>query len=536
MDILETSPHQPATHTFRLDAFSLNDMIRCGQDVRSITDCESMEAVSQRLTQYLYGALVDADGRAACALVRCFKTSPSRHLPADLLDTTAPDVSPAQNTPYLVLLGTSGDCDEWCDRRRSVGHRAIPLRSVEAVQRAPMIAQLIQQMGVEVSEVLSPSATFLLQSEGRAFNVFHVPAALGSRYVPGQAFVQQYGIASVLGFGGLLPTGDLFALILFSRVPITRSVAELFRTVALNAKLALLPFSRGPIFQHDVPAHLVCDPGHDRERRRVENATYRLLMPTLENIAIQQTTELEAAVEAAEAANHAKSEFLANMSHELRTPLSAVIGYSELIEEDLESAGTTGSIQDVRKIQSNARHLLALINNVLDLSKIEADKMTAFAELFQVDTLLADVGNTMHALVAASGNTFSIQSHPDLGSMNTDLLKVRQCLFNLVGNAAKFTQGGTVTLRCTRQADVVTFSVEDTGIGVTAEQIDKLFQRFTQADTSTTRRFGGTGLGLALTRSFSRLLGGDVVVTSVYGQGSTFTLHLPASLASTPAS
>lgn len=246
----------------------------------------------------------------------------------------------------------------------------------------------------------------------------------------------------------------------------------------------------------------------------------------------QAQADLEAAKVAAETANRAKSQFLANMSHELRTPLSAVIGYSELLEEEMEDAEDQANLQDVRKIQSNARHLLSLINDVLDLSKIEADRMSVYAEDFTVDSLLDSVRTTMSGLVEQKGNRLVIEAGPDLGLMHNDLVKLRQCLFNLIGNAAKFTEAGSVTLRVARYGADLTFDVVDSGIGMTEDQLSRLFERFSQADDSTTRRFGGTGLGLAITRAFCRLMGGEIKVSSIYGQGSTFSMRIPAVLPS----
>ena len=243
---------------------------------------------------------------------------------------------------------------------------------------------------------------------------------------------------------------------------------------------------------------------------------------------------LDAAREAAEAANRAKSQFIANMSHELRTPLSAVIGYSGMVAEEIEDLGHAGLVADVKKIESNARHLLGLINDVLDLSKIEAGRMTVEAVDFDVAAMIDEVVSAATPLAAKKGNRLVLDLPPTLGAMQTDEVKVRQCLLNLIGNAAKFTDKGTVTLRAARivdgDEDWLSFSVEDTGIGMTPEQLSRLFGRFMQADDSTTRQFGGTGLGLSITRAFCRKLGGDVTVESVHGHGSTFTISLPARL------
>ena len=243
---------------------------------------------------------------------------------------------------------------------------------------------------------------------------------------------------------------------------------------------------------------------------------------------------LSAAKHAAEAANRAKSSFLANMSHELRTPLSAVIGYSEMLEEEVEDLGETAILTDLGKIKSNARHLLSLINDVLDLSKIEANKMDVYAETIDIELFIRDVASTVHALIAKKSNTLDIALGDDLGTMRSDSVKLRQCLFNLLSNAAKFAENGRIELRVRRDrrvdGDWIAFEVADTGIGMTPDQVERLFQRFAQADETTTRRFGGTGLGLALSRGFSRLLGGDITVESAEGRGTCFTIAVPASI------
>ena len=231
-------------------------------------------------------------------------------------------------------------------------------------------------------------------------------------------------------------------------------------------------------------------------------------------------------------ASQAKSTFLANMSHELRTPLNAIIGYSEMLEEESEEMGTQASVPDLQKIKSAGKHLLELINSVLDLSKIESGKMDLYLETFSVCSLAEDVISTVRPMAEKNGNLLLKTCPLDIGSMHADLTKIRQSLLNLLSNACKFTTNGTVSLVIQREltgnVNWVRFEVKDTGVGLTEEQAHRLFEPFTQADSSTTRKFGGTGLGLAITHRFADMMGGKIALVSKPGQGSTFTLTLPA--------
>ncbi|QIZ70868.1 PAS domain S-box protein [Oxynema aestuarii] len=304
-------------------------------------------------------------------------------------------------------------------------------------------------------------------------------------------------------------------------------------------------------------AEIALQKAHNELEKRVEERTAELtraanLLQEESSKRLKVLEALRTAKERAEAANRAKSTFLANMSHELRTPLNAIVGYSEMLEEEAEDLGYEDLIPDLDKIRKSGKHLLNLINDILDISKIEAGQMGLYLETFDIASLVDVVVTSTQPLIEKNGNVFEVECDPHLGTMHADLTKVQQILLNLISNAAKFTESGRISLRIDRVAQwegvreasakqnrawggvgrvdgvgAIVFEVADTGIGMSEEQIERIFEPFMQADVSTTRKYGGTGLGLAIGRHFCQLMGGYISVESELGKGSSFRVYLP---------
>ena len=530
--------------------FRLSDMIRCGRELRAVGErSPSMEAAAQHIASFFHEKLVADDGARSCALVRCFKTHPLGTLPPNLARAAQDALSPERGSdaaavPCLTLLGSAGDLEAWNSRDGSQGHKAIPLESAEVIERAPMIAQLIRQMGLSVADVVQPTPEFLLDAEQRAFNVFYVPEARGSRFVPAQEFVESYGIRSVLGFGSLLPSGDLFAVILFSRTPIAREVADMFRTLALSTKLVLLPYARGPIFDGEpIPAAGANDAA---ERQRAEIATLQLLIPALEDVALEQTERLESAATEAQqraeqvrelnaalerrveertselqATNEELKAFSYSVSHDLRAPLRSIAGFAAALEEDYrpELDATAGDY--IGRIRAAVTRMNGLIDSMLELARVAGAELRHSA--VDLSALSASVASELAERDPARRVAVSIA--PGLHAQGDPYL-VRALLENLLGNAWKFTAlQPAATIRLGWSAEHLAFFVEDNGVGFSMDHARRLFRPFSRLHTAS--EFQGTGVGLATVARIVRRHGGTLWATGAIDQGATFYFRLP---------
>ncbi|NJP05972.1 MAG: response regulator [Chloroflexaceae bacterium] len=405
------------------------------------------------------------------------------------------------------------------------------------------------------------TAPELLQIEGQPHALVYVPIAVRGepRAVIGvlsnmgssQVLLTQFTERLTLVVS-MLAIGALVIMTLFLRFNIVRPLRSLQRAADNmahgNYDQRVMHTRSDEIGQVSQAFHMMAQAVQERE----ETLQHLALSLEERNRELKiQSIEASDARMMAEQANLAKSQFLANMSHELRTPLNAILGYSEMLIEEADDMGITELRPDLDRIYAAGRHLLALINDILDISKIEAGKMDLYLERFALTGLIHDVTSTIEPLVAQKHNRLVVQHTDHLGEMHADQTKVQQVLLNLLSNAAKFTEAGHVTLHVSRRperpdmslqlvaqaehgdshkfavTDWMVFEVSDTGIGMTTEQQEKIFQAFSQADASTTRRYGGTGLGLAISRHFCQMMGGDIVVRSDFGQGSTFTVYLP---------
>jgi signal transduction histidine kinase len=636
---------------FDLGNFTLGDMTELGSVLRQMGDgAASMEEMAGRTVRYLYEHLVEGPSDLpCCALVRFFKTHRFDGLDPDLRESARGMLRgrpEADRMKCLTLLATAGDRAEWNSRHTSVAHKAIPLASEDLVAQAPMISSLLGQLGVEVTDLLNPSPELLVEPDA-SFNIFHVPCARGSPQIPAQReFVELAGVESVLGFGGMLPLGDIFVVILFLKTRVPRETAELFRTLALNLKMATLPFDEsvfgGPeearqLARHDqfdsqlrrlkarigtlgqllqVYERSVLDQSKrlytEQERMRFQTTllasqgeasldgllstsldgtvifanqrfadiwgvepprvgldSYDQVLKTLakrtadpdhflvssaklahgeqsgEEISLRdgRTLDLYTApiqggdgklfgrvwhfrdISTIKEISRMKNEFISSVSHELRTPLTSIRGSLDLLASGLMGELRHDAMQLAKVAQQNCGRLVRLINDVLDIEKIEAGRMEFRLETWDLEGLLERSLELMRPYGEQLAVGFQLESSAPGALVRVDADRLIQVLENLLSNAAKFSPpGDKVRIGLRRVGDRLRVDVSDHGPGIDAKFRDTVFEKFAQGPGA--REKGGTGLGLHIARAIADRLGGSLAFTSGPEGGTTFHLEL----------
>jgi signal transduction histidine kinase len=504
-----------AARSYRLEHFSLTDMMTCGAAIRRMVKevkpdtgpapggDDAHAAFARRLVHYLHEHMLSADGCRAFALVRLFETRRFDQLGEKLMgyvSAQSPDLAP--DTRCLTLLATAGDREEWNHVESSADHQAIPLPSPTAVERLPMISQLIRQLGFQVGGILQPTSRILLRT---TLGVFHVPTAMGSPHIPAQeAFVEPYGIRSVVGFGDVLADGRLFAVIMFSRIPVTAEVAALLSHLAHSTRMALLSLVEAP---NKIEAQIT---SLDR------------LLANHEAIVAEQDKLLHAAVEDLRRtnaelirSNEELDQFANVASHDLRSPLRNIENLSEWIIEDLGDSVTDRSRKHLNLLRQRIRRMDRLLHDLLQYSRVGREESRPAA--VETGKLIGDIVELLHP-----PPQFTVRVDEKLPTVHAPPTALRRVFQNLIENAIKHCDRdeGKVEVSCRDQGDLVEFTVQDNGPGIAPQYHEKVFQIF--QTLSRRDEVEASGIGLAIVKKTVEMYGGRIVVESDVGKGATF--------------
>lgn len=508
---------------FDLRRFSLDDMYRCSADLRSLGESSAdHDEAAARIVGYLFDALrAPGNGERACALVRLFRCASLASLRAEGVAEAA---GPNPSERWLSLAATRGVEPAWNDVARSERHRKMPLGPAGRNGNMPMVAALVAQLGV--SDALLEGNQHGHADRVQSFDVFHVERARGSPFIPDQAsFVEPYGVASVVGFGGVLPPADLFVVLLFSKVPVGRATAELFRGLAPSVGLALLASDRdGGALEARLRSYELLVRDHERMALDRNGQLARTADELAAALAERERllASAEEARAAALAASHAKDDFLASLGHELRNPLSPILTGVELLK--LRGAAA----REVAIIERQAVHLARLVDDLLDVARIARGKLEVRKAPVEIASVVARAAEIATPALEQRKQRLSV-SVPEGLLVSGDLGRLAQVTSNLLDNASKYSPPGSlVTLEAARRGDRVELRVRDEGVGIPREKLEAIFESFVQNRDGHTSA-AGLGLGLTIVRTLVELHGGTVHAESAGpGAGSELVVDLPA--------
>jgi len=505
---------------YDLTQFTLEDITKSGSALRNLgMGAASMEEVANKIVYYLYNHLIDQDtGVNSCLLIRFFRTYPYKELDKTLRKRACRQLGNASQLPemkWMTMLATAGERPEWNSTQASINHQLIPLVDEDDfTKKLPMMSQLVKQFGLDVNTLLTPPE-LLVDLEQRTYNVFYVPEAVGSPYIPAQdEFVIPYKIKSVLGFGGLLPSGNLFVIILFSKVYIPRDTADMFKTLGLNSKIALLPFDSFKSIGEDSPSGVEI---------KSQVAALKQLLEVNDQTVLKQAEKLkqaaDAQIEELKKLNQLKDDFLSTVSHELRTPVASMRMAIQMLEVSLSQRTCIEEVTSVSRylqiLKDECKREISLINDLLNLQGLETRSVSSQLQVIQLQHWIPHILKPFQ--LSAQNHQQSLQAEiaAELPPLLCDPVILERILSELLQNACKYTPSGErIMVVAQAKSGMIQLSVSNSGVEIPAEELPRIFDRFYRISGNDPWKQGGTGLGLALVKRLVEHVSGSIQVQS----------------------